>query len=577
MSVNKNITNETPKKAALYVRVSTSYQADKDSLPMQRQELIAYAKLMFGIEDYVIFEDAGYSGKNTDRPEFQNMMRRVRAGEFTHLLCWKIDRVSRNLLDFASMYQELKDLGVTFVSKNEQFDTSTAIGEAMLKIILVFAELERNMTSERVTATMLSRAQNGLWNGGRVHYGYDYDKESKTHSINEHEALVVHKMADLYEEHKSLLVVSRILNEEGCRTRAGNEWSPVTICIILSNPFYTGRYRYNHYKFPGVRIEKDPSEWIVIPDHHPRILSDDQFEKINRILRTNSRLQRKPGQQHTSQTTHIFGGLLYCGTCGRQYVSTPSRMQASGYRPSKYACPNLRKKKSCNTKSVSDPVIGEFIINYVLNMMHARRDFSKIHNPSDLQDALLQGGTFENVDHIGKDGLDSCFSMFTATPLEGKRFRKPKTVNTIDPELKRLRAEKRKTERALDRLMNMYLYDDNPIGEKDFIIRKQALDDYLKEINESLGMIDRGHGIETISDENFIKRASYFIMGKELADKDYIYFKKLAMDIDSEILRDFFHEIIDSIIMEGRNVREIVFKNGLSHIFFYKDKKEPGA
>ena len=113
---------------------------------------------------------------------------------------------------------------------------------------------------------------------------------------------------------------------------------------------------------------------------------------------------------------------------------------------------------------------------------------------------------------------------FSTTPLEGKRFRKPKTVNTIDPELKRLRAEKRKTERALDRLMNMYLYDDNPIGEKDFIIRKQALDDYLKEINESLGMIDRGHGIETISDENFIKRASYFIMGKELADKDYIYF-----------------------------------------------------
>ena len=70
MSVNRNIAKEKPKKAALYVRVSTSYQADKDSLPMQRQELVAYAKLMFDIEDYVIFEDAGYSGKNTDRPEF---------------------------------------------------------------------------------------------------------------------------------------------------------------------------------------------------------------------------------------------------------------------------------------------------------------------------------------------------------------------------------------------------------------------------------------------------------------------------------------------------------------------------
>lgn len=109
------------------------------------------------------------------------------------------------------MYQELKDLGVTFVSKNEQFDTSTAIGEAMLKIILVFAELERNMTSERVTATMLSRAQNGLWNGGRVPYGYDYDKDSKTFSINQEEAFLVRKMYDLYSEHRSLVMVSRQL------------------------------------------------------------------------------------------------------------------------------------------------------------------------------------------------------------------------------------------------------------------------------------------------------------------------------------------------------------------------------
>lgn len=577
MSINRNNTSETPKKAALYVRVSTNYQIDRDSLPMQRQELITYAQLMFGINDYVVFEDAGYSGKNTDRPEFQNMMRRIRAGEFTHLLCWKIDRISRNLLDFASMYQELKDLGVTFVSKNEQFDTSTAIGEAMLKIILVFAELERNMTSERVTATMLSRAQNGLWNGGRVPYGYDYDKDSKTFSINQEEAFLVRKMYDLYSEHRSLVMVSRTLNEDGYASRAGNDWSPVSIFIILTNPFYTGIYRYNHYKIPGLKIEKDPSEWIEVPDHHPRIISDEQFDNVNRILQSNSRSKRLPGQQHTSKGTHIFGGLLYCGTCGSQYVSTPSRLLASGYRPSKYACPNLRKKKTCNTKSISDPVIGEFVLNYVLNMMHARAAFSSIHDTSELQDALLSGGTFQNVDHIGKDGLDSCFHMFSSTPLDGKRFRKPKKDTTIDPELKRLRAEKRKTERALDRLMNLYLYADNPISEKDFVIRKQALDDYLKEINENLGMIDRGRGIETISDENFIKRASYFIMSKELAGKDYIYFKKLAMDMDAEILRDFFQEIIDSIVMEGSNVKEIVFRNGLAHTFFYKDTEKPEA
>ena len=91
-------------KAALYIRVSTHHQIDKDSLPFQKKELINYSKYVLGIDEYEIFEDAGYSGKNTDRPKFQEMMSRIRAGEFTHVLVWKIDRVSRNLRDFTEMY-----------------------------------------------------------------------------------------------------------------------------------------------------------------------------------------------------------------------------------------------------------------------------------------------------------------------------------------------------------------------------------------------------------------------------------------------------------------------------------------
>ena len=140
-----NLIGNTPSvretKVAIYIRVSTIHQVDKDSIPMQKKDLIAYCQLILGTDNYEIFEDAGYSGKNTDRPAFQNMMGRIRKGEFTHVLVWKIDRVSRNLLDFAEMYEELRSLRVTFVSKNEQFDTSTAIGEAMLKIILVFAQM----------------------------------------------------------------------------------------------------------------------------------------------------------------------------------------------------------------------------------------------------------------------------------------------------------------------------------------------------------------------------------------------------------------------------------------------------
>ena len=145
------------------------------------------------------------------------------------------------------MYDELKRLGVTFVSKNEQFDTSSAMGEAMLKIILVFAELERKMTAERVIAVMISRAGNGQWNGGRIPFGYNYDKNAETFSVNETEAAVVLKMFDLYEETHSLLQVAKALNASGSRHRSGKEWTPTTVSIILKSPFYTGAYRYNYY------------------------------------------------------------------------------------------------------------------------------------------------------------------------------------------------------------------------------------------------------------------------------------------------------------------------------------------
>lgn len=106
-------------KAAIYVRVSTRYQVDKDSLPFQKEELINYIKYALNIEDYEIFEDAGYSAKNTSRPKFQEMMSRIRNNEFTHLVVYKIDRISRNLLDFAQMYEELQKHNCSFVSKVE--------------------------------------------------------------------------------------------------------------------------------------------------------------------------------------------------------------------------------------------------------------------------------------------------------------------------------------------------------------------------------------------------------------------------------------------------------------------------
>ena len=91
------------RRVAIYIRVSTNHQIDRDSLPLQREELINYAKYALNIEDYEVFEDAGFSAKNTDRPDYQRMMKMIRSGLFSHVLVWKLDRISRNLLDFAAM------------------------------------------------------------------------------------------------------------------------------------------------------------------------------------------------------------------------------------------------------------------------------------------------------------------------------------------------------------------------------------------------------------------------------------------------------------------------------------------
>ena len=565
----------TTLKAAIYIRVSTQYQVDRASLPVQREELINYAKYALDITDCVVFEDAGYSAKNTDRPDYQRMMARVRTGEFSHLLVWKIDRISRNLLDFAAMYAELKKLGIVFVSKNEQFDTSSAMGEAMLKIILVFAELERNMTSERVSAVMLSRANDGIWNGGKVPFGYAYDKDSKQFSIIEDEAQVVLHIYDLYESVKSLTTVAKSLNEKGVRSRTGKPWNPTTIRTMLTNPFYAGTYRYNYRDESSKSFTvKDKDEWVLVLDHHPAIVTPERQEIIAVMLQSKQRGWAGAGMTYQRKNIHIFAGLLKCGCCGYTMIASPDRERSDGWRPSVYKCSRQRRFGDCDNKYVSDVTLGPFALNFIANLIRASNSFGKSTSIETLEKKLLRGDMFSQVDHIERPGLKELYthlrSGFDPLAFETRTVDAAESGAALQ-ERDLLLSEKRRLERALNRLKSLFLYGEEAMAEKDYLVERKQLMDALEEKDARLEELEAEVASSiTMSDEEFMAKASYFILSQQLQDKRFVDYEKFIRKIDPQIVKDFLNSVVTNFCIKNGLTTSILFKNGLEVQFSYK-------
>lgn len=562
-------------KAALYVRVSTLYQIDKDSLPFQKQELENYCKYALNIEDVEIFEDAGYSGKNTDRPAYQRMMAKIRRGEFTHVCVWKIDRISRNLLDFAGMYEELKKHRVTFVSKNEQFDTSSAMGEAMLKIILIFAELERKLTSERVTGIMLDRATKGLWNGARMPLGYRWSEENKYPVIDDAEKATIHFIYDKYEEVKSCLQISRMLNNNQIKTKRGGEWTSKTVCDIIRNPFYKGTYRYN-YRESARGALKDESEWIVVPNNHPGIISEEQWERCNKIMDIN-KASKNTANFYPKKHTHIFAGVLKCANCGRGFSSNKDKPRLSGWRPSSYRCDRGMKMRDCAAPGTSDVVLGPFVFNYIANFVRLQRKGGP-YTAESIEKALLSGKCFSNVAGIDSKGIQDTLRALSYTDTESPDFVPDLSVqDTTDGDSARfdieiLRQEEEKLKSGLQRLLDLYLFDSAAMSQQVYMTKKDELEKNLKNVQAAIekSMDDSGIRPDAIN-ISFMKKASAFIVNQRILSKKEIDYEELACKCDADILKDLIRATIERIDIRDGRAEAITFKSGLVHRFIYSE------
>lgn len=567
----KKKADQNGRKAALYVRVSTKYQIDKDSLPLQRKKLKEYCN-MLDIGDYKIFEDDGYSAKNTDRPNFQKMMDCIRKGDYTHLIVWKVDRVSRNLLDFATMYKELKERKVTFISLNEQFDTSTPIGGAMLKIILIFAELEREMTSERVTAVMLDRAENGLWNGNRPPLGYVLDRQTMLLSPDPDEKEIVKMIFDLYEKLKSCRKVARFLQQNSISPKFNDEWLPEYIRRTLRNTVYIGTYTYNRYEFHGNK--RPENEWIIKENNHPAIISRDQFDRCNEILDKNA-TTRDVSELRQTKHIHVFGGKLACNLCGGNMNASKDKERENGLRPSVYRCGRRARQMDCdNKRMISDLSLGPFIFNYAANLARIQKNASGIDSPEKLESALLSGDEFSGV-KLAPKCLSVTFSMLANRNI-GKGCFSPDMGESgnqegqLEDRIAYLEREKEKYKNAISRLTDLYMFDPDAITKEEFSERKRETTKKIREIMRQIADLKENGGSGP-ADLAFIRKASTFLMAQRIASNEHIDYMQMAVDLDNKILKDFINQIIDKIFVQDGRIVRIRFASGLEHDFLYEE------
>lgn len=253
---------------ALYARQSID---KKDSISVESQ--IDYCKYETHGESFKVYIDRGYSGKNTNRPAFEELYKDIQQGEITKVVVYKLDRISRSILDFSNMMETFGEYKVEFISTTEKFDTSTPIGRAMLNICIVFAQLERETIQKRVTDAYYARSKRGFYMGGRIPYGFTIEqtviegiKTSKYVSMpkeSEHIKLLYSLYAD---SSNSLGDIIRYLNENQIDNLRGSSWNTARISEMLRNPIYVKADMdvYDFFKCQGANVLSPPTDFIGI-------------------------------------------------------------------------------------------------------------------------------------------------------------------------------------------------------------------------------------------------------------------------------------------------------------------------
>lgn len=378
---------------AIYARKSR-FTGKGESIGNQVEECREYLRTtIYASYEVRVYEDEGKTGANLNRPKFQEMMQDVRDGKIKMIVCYRLDRLSRSVSDFTTLYTELQTLNVEFCSIRDKFDTTTPMGKAMMYISSVFAQLERDVITERIKDNMANLAKTGRWLGGNTPLGFKskkvekIDVEGKKRSLFMLEEIEEEKNTILlifskYRQYKSLTGLVTYLINNGIKTKRGKNFTRFAVKMILENPVYAiadeDMYEYfsnfegclfaEKENFNGVNgtigysktiqikgkrmRKKEVEDWIVAVGKHKGFIPGREWIEVQTLMEANEEKRYRRPRKNDS----ILSGLVKCGECGSfMRPKITGRIDKEGRYKFSYLCELKTNSKSGACKAKNAP------------------------------------------------------------------------------------------------------------------------------------------------------------------------------------------------------------------------------
>ena len=327
-------------RCAVYTRKSTEDGLEQEFNSLDAQRLAGEMFIASQVSEGWVclpdrYDDGGYTGGNMERPALQRLMADIEAGQVDSIVVYKVDRLSRSLIDFSKIMDVLERHSVAFVSVTQQFNTSTSMGRLMLNVLLSFAQFEREMISERTRDKIAATRRKGKWTGGCPMLGYDVVENGGRLRVNEDEATRVRGIFELYLEHQSLLETVKVLDERGWtnkrwttqdgRDAGGSRFDKPNLFNLLTNVLYLGKITLKKEMFDG---------------QHPAIVDAEIFRRVQALLRRNG---QSGGRHVRNRFGALLKGILRCVPCDSAMIHTHT-LKNGNKRYRYYVCLNAQKR-----------------------------------------------------------------------------------------------------------------------------------------------------------------------------------------------------------------------------------------